>query len=161
MRRRALRARWQEFARRDEAGARSLPRPLPEEAPEIPQHFVGIPADAEVLDAEVPALVHERRQEGVVHVSSRRLRTEDAVSSGDLPDLALCPREERPSGGLGAVSASIAPEDLRRIALRVHRDRDEDHPAAELVTETVLEAGHLRGEQRTGIHARRVDEGDR
>src|SRR5262245_47173506 len=132
MRRRAWRARWPELARRDEVGARSLPRPLAEETPKIPQHFIGIPANAEVLDAEVPTLVHERRQEVVIHVSSRRLRIDDAVSSGDLPDLAGCPGEERPSRQFGAVSASIAPEELRRVALRVHCDRDEDHPAAKL-----------------------------
>src|SRR5207247_11268126 len=54
----------------------------------------------------------------------------------------------------------VALENLRRVALRVHGDRDEINFRAKRRPEPILDVGHFRRQQGTGVRATHIDEGD-
>jgi hypothetical protein len=106
-------------------------------------------------------VVDEGGQEGVVHVAAGCLFVDDAIVPGHLPDLRQRPREERPAGRVRPLRLRIALEHCWCIPLRIHGDRDKKHARAKIRAEACLEPGQLGRQQRTGIGARGIDEGQR
>jgi hypothetical protein len=128
---------------------------------DVLEQSVGIEADPEVLDAKRPTPIDNGGQEGVIHVAALLTLVVDSVATRNVPDLARCPGQEGPALWPGPVAFGIALEHLRRVALRVERDGDEENPEAEVTAEPVLKPRQLGDQQGTRVGVARVDEGDR
>src|SRR6266536_2269675 len=96
----------------------------------------------------------------MIDVATRRFLVKDPIALGDVADLSLCAAEKSPAGGVRLVCLSVALENFRRVALRVHGDRDEINFLAEIGAEAILDVGHFRRQQRTGVRAACKDESD-
>src|SRR5207244_3215539 len=125
------------------------------------QHLLLIELDSYVLDAERPVLVYKRSQKRMIDVAARVFLEIDAITFSDVSDLSRRTGKKRPTGRVRLVGFGVALEDLRRVALGVHGNRDEVDLWAEVRAETILNPRHLCREKWTGIRAACKDEGDR
>ena len=144
---------------REHGQERAITGCLPGGAAEVAQELVRIEADAHVLDAEGAVAVDERGQERMVDVAARGLPGEHAIPPRDVLDLGRRAGEERPARRDCPVRLRVL-----RKHLGVSRSGstviDDEATFAPKSVPSRLEPGQLGREQRTGVGAGRVDEGD-
>src|SRR5438067_2131091 len=116
------------------------------EAQQIAAEFLRVEAHAQILHTQDTALINDRSEKGMIHVTVWTLCREHAIAARHVANGCGRSGEEGPAVRIGAERLRILLQYLRGIALGIDGDGDKGDLLAEVSAEPILHERHHRRE---------------